>query len=424
VVDVVESLGSGRYELLELVGAGGAGSVRRAHDRLLDRDVAVKTLRGGVDETERARMRAEAQLAGSLHHPGVAQVYDYGEEPPVEGGPDGPPQPFIVMQYVEGTSLWHRLREQRTLSPVEVMGLVAQVADALQAAHAAGIVHRDLKPANMLLTPEGRVVLVDFGIARSDDIDPLTRTGTIVGTADYISPEQAEGRPATSRSDLYALGMVAYECLTGRKPFRREHDVATALAHLRDDAPPLPPEVPAPVRALVEELIAKDPDQRPAEAAEVAARAGALAVSPVSAPPRRDAPELTPLGTLVRRATRRPVMRSRQVQLGAAVLVAAVAGSSLVAARQPAERHSHHRGERPVATPAAADRDEVRVSPEDLVGETYREAARQLARQGLVPRRAERPRPSGTGRVLFVQPTGPVPRGTEVTLTVAVPGGR
>jgi serine/threonine-protein kinase len=422
VVDLVDVVGDGRYQLLELVGAGGAGSVRRAHDTLLDRDVAVKTLRGGVDETERSRMRSEARLAGSLHHPGVAQVYDYGEETVA-----GAAAPYIVMQYVEGTSLWHRLREQRTLPAVEVMELLAQVADALRAAHEAGIIHRDLKPANMLLTPEGRVVLVDFGIARGGDVDPLTRTGTIVGTADYISPELCEGRPATSRSDLYSLGLVAYECLTGLKPFRRENEVATALAHLRNDAPPLPPEIPAPVRALVEQLIAKDPQQRPADAAEVALRAAALAAGPAATPaPTRAAagsPELTALSTLVRRALRRPVMRSRQVQLTAAVLVAAVAGSGFVAARDPGGRTAGERDHGGDASRSVATQ-RVPVSPEDLVGETYRAAARELVGRGLVPRRTERPRPHGAGRVLFVQPTGLVPPGTEVTLTVAVPAGR
>ncbi|WP_180936569.1 serine/threonine-protein kinase [Nocardioides ungokensis] len=212
------------------------------------------------------------------------------------------------------------------------MDIVAQVAAALQEAHGAGIVHRDLKPANMLVTPEGRVVLVDFGIARTVDADPLTLTGAIVGTADYISPEQCDGSSATSRSDLYSLGMVAYECLTGLKPFRRENDVATALAHLREEAPPRA-RGPEGVRALVEQLIAKDPGARPASAAEVAARAAGLASptvevvpAPSPVPERRSAP----LSLL-----RRPALRSRRAYVAAAVLVAAVAGSTFVAAREP-----------------------------------------------------------------------------------------
>lgn len=453
------ALGNGRYELHELVGSGGAGSVRRGHDTLLDREVAVKMLRGSADETVRARMRAEAQLAGGLHHAGIAQVYDYGEEDTA-----GDPAPYIVMQLVEGTSLWQLLRERRTLPPAEVMDVVGQVAGALQAAHEAGIVHRDLKPANILVTPEGRVVLVDFGIARTADAEPLTMTGTIVGTADYISPEQSRGEPATGRSDLYSLGMVAYECLTGHKPFRRETDVATALAHLREEAPPLGPEVPVGVRALVEELIAKDPEARPARAADVAARAAELASCDQAQPPSAVRPRLR--GRL--RPVRGRVLRSRRVYVAAAVLLATVAGSFLVAARDPAVRHAavrvpDLRGDR-VATaerllddrgldvrrrmaddpdaprgtvldqePRAGARAEdgtvvtlsvasgrTDLSPRDVVGMPYDEAARALVRLGLVPAKVTRTRLSGAGAVVGVQPTGRLPLGTEVTLVVAV----
>jgi len=456
MVDAADALGDGRYELHQLVGSGGVGSVRLAHDTLLDRPVAVKMLRSrGADETVRARMRAEAQLAGVLHHPGIAQVYDYGED--TSGGE---PAPYIVMQYVEGTSLWQVLRERRTLPPTEVMDIVAQVAAALQEAHGAGIVHRDLKPANMLVTPEGRVVLVDFGIARTVDADPLTLTGAIVGTADYISPEQCDGSSATSRSDLYSLGMVAYECLTGRKPFRRENDVATALAQLREDAPPLGPEVPEGVRALVEQLIAKDPGARPASAAEVAARAAGLAsptaeVVPAPVPARRSAP----LSLL-----RRPALRSRRAYVAAAVLVAAVAGSTFVAAREPGMSVPDLRGEHLTAAthelddrglvvektfvddpgshrgvilgqdPAPGTRTDANATvaltvasgriglrAERVMGEPYTQAARDLVALGLVPVRASRTQAQDAGTVVAVGPTGRLPVGSSVTLTVAVP---
>ena len=207
---------SGRYRLNHLIAVGGMGEVWAADDIRLARVVALKILRPELtgDQEFVERFRTEARITASLNHPGIAQVYDYGEEAAADE-----PAPYIVMQYVEGTSLWQVLRERRTLPATEVMDIVAQVAAALQVAHEAGIVHRDLKPANMLVTPEGRVVLVDFGIARTMDAEPLTLTGTIIGTADYISPEQSEGRPATSRSDLYSLGMVAYESLTGLIPF-------------------------------------------------------------------------------------------------------------------------------------------------------------------------------------------------------------
>ena len=458
MVDVADALGNGRYELHQLVGSGGAGAVRLAHDTLLDRPVAVKMLRGsGADETVRARMRAEAQLAGVLHHPGIAQVYDYGED---ASGDE--PAPYIVMQYVEGTSLWQVLRDRRSLPANEVMDIVAQVAAALQEAHDAGIVHRDLKPANMLVTPEGRVVLVDFGIARTVDADPLTLTGAIVGTADYISPEQSEGHSATSRSDLYSLGMVAYECLTGRKPFHRENDIATALAHLRDEVPPLGPDVPAAVRALVEELIAKDPGARPASAAEVAARAAGLASRPAEAvqvPVPASAPRPRS-GSVLHRVA----LRSRRSYVAAAVLVAVVAGSTFVAAREPGirvpdlagahlaaatrqldDRGLHVRtryvddpgssrgsvlGQDPAAGARAVDgatvtltvaSGRVELGAERVVGESYRTAVRDLVALGLQPVRVTRTQQRHAGEVVAVGPTGRLPVGSTVTLTVAVP---
>lgn len=306
-----------RYRLDEVVGAGGTGQVWRAHDTLLDRPVAVKELRPGQDQLMRERLRVEARLAGAVHHPGIAQVFDYGEEET-----DGVVAPYLVMQFVEGETLREVLRTRRTLPPEEAMDLVAQVAAALAAAHAVGIVHRDLKPGNILVTPERQAVLVDFGIARSPDLEPLTMTGTIVGTADYISPEQCHGQAAKPRSDLYSLGLIAYECLTGTKPLRRESELATVLAQLNDEVPPLDPSVPDGVRRLVHEMVAKDPDERPADAAEVARRASALAVGdegtrPVMVPP----------------ASTRGRRRSAYVALAGAGAAAAVGALAFTAAR-------------------------------------------------------------------------------------------
>jgi serine/threonine-protein kinase len=266
-----------RYQLREVLGSGGTGSVWRATDSVLGRDVAIKVLRvGGVDEeAQRARMQAEARLAGALSDPAIAPVYDYGETDEA---------PYIVMAFVEGETLSARLRGDGPLPAARVMEIVGQVAGGLEVAHRAGIVHRDLKPANVMVRPDGTVVLVDFGIARSQGADPLTATGTVVGTVDYLSPEQANGQSATPRSDLYSLGMMAYECLSGLRPFHKETMVATALAHVKDDAPPLPDDVPADVRRLVEEMIAKDPERRPASAGEVAARATALAARAAGVP--------------------------------------------------------------------------------------------------------------------------------------------
>ena len=240
---------AGRYHLLERLGVGGMGSVYCAHDEVLDRVVAIKLLHpdgpGTADgEERRSRLRAEARFAGALRHPGIVAVYDYGEE---RRGDQV--TPYVVMQLVPGRPLSEVLRESGTLSPRCVRDLVAKVASALAAAHAAGIVHRDLKPSNILLTDVGQPVIVDFGIARSDEVDPLTRTGEIIGTAEYLSPEQVRGQRATGASDIYALGVIAYKCLSGTSPFHRETRVATALARLTDSAPPLPAVAPSPRRA-------------------------------------------------------------------------------------------------------------------------------------------------------------------------------
>ena len=273
----------GRYRLTERIGSGGMGTVFRAHDTRLDRPVAVKVLRSADDDVHRSRLRAEAQFAGGLQHPGIVRVYDYGEEQ----GPAGP-TPYLVMPLVEGAPL------TAPLPPDRVAELLVGIGDALAAAHAAGVVHRDLKPSNILVTDDGRPVLVDFGVARSDGAEPLTETGFVVGTAEYLSPEQVEGARATPASDVYALGVVAHQCLTGASPFQRESQVATALAHLRDEPAELPSGIPAGLRTLVRAMLARAPESRPT-AAEVAARA---AVAPetrtVVVPPMAKAPPAPP----------------------------------------------------------------------------------------------------------------------------------
>jgi serine/threonine-protein kinase len=271
----------GRYRLDKLIGGGGMGEVWEAHDDVLDRSVAIKIIRPNLadDENVRARLRVEAQLAGKLHHPGIVDVFDYGEDEE-----DGKPVPFLVMPLIDGAPLSALLAERSPLSTGESMAIVAEVAAALQVAHEAGIVHRDLKPGNILVTPDGRVMIVDFGIAHAAGGEPLTQTGALIGTADYLSPEQAAGRTATPASDLYSLGVVAYTCLSGNLPFHRDSDIATALAHIQNDAPALPETVPQEAAALVNALLSKDPTARPASGTVVAQHAGALATS-VPSPP-------------------------------------------------------------------------------------------------------------------------------------------
>ncbi|MGW5880031.1 serine/threonine-protein kinase [Nocardiopsis terrae] len=269
---------SDRYRLEEQIGSGGMGTVWRATDTLLNRSVAVKLLHPAqmAEPTARERFRTEGRITAGLSHPGIAQVYDYGEE---EG------RAFLIMELVVSEPLSQVLREQGRLSADQTLDFVCQAAKALAAAHARGVVHRDIKPGNLLVAEDGQLKLTDFGIARGDTSVTLTQTGMVMGTAQYISPEQASGRPASAASDLYALGVVAYECLSGQPPFTGDSPVALALAHTRDDPPELPPHVPAEIDNLVFSLLQKNPGDRPSSAGEVAHMAAVIRSNAGTGPP-------------------------------------------------------------------------------------------------------------------------------------------
>jgi serine/threonine protein kinase len=273
-----------RYRLNERIAIGGMGQVWRATDELLGRPVAVKLLsaRHAADEQFRTRFRAEARYAASLSHRGIARVYDYGESGEAPGAADAPGSgvPYLVMELVEGEPLSAAIARDGRMPADATLDIVAQSARALAAAHAAGIVHRDIKPGNLLLTPERQVKITDFGIARAAMGAHLTQTGMVMGTAQYVSPEQASARQVTAASDIYSLGVVAYECLAGHPPFTAEAPIALALAHVNKQPPPLPDDVPAGVAALVGQMLAKDPEARPASANVVADRASALRAAP------------------------------------------------------------------------------------------------------------------------------------------------
>ena len=259
-----------RYRLDSRLATGGMGEVWSATDTVLDRPVAIKVLKPEYadDSTFRSRLEVEARSAGSLHHPGVAAVYDFGEGPSVDGGS---PRPFLVMELVDGRPLSDLLRPGEPVYSEDARDLVIQAADALGAAHAAGIVHRDVKPGNLLVTPSGRVKVTDFGIARAAQGMALTMTGQVVGTPAYISPEQANGSSATAASDVYALGVLLYELLVGVRPFGGDNPVTIAMAHVREPVPPLPPSVPEDLARVVHQALAKDPAHRFATGSELAA---------------------------------------------------------------------------------------------------------------------------------------------------------
>lgn len=259
----------GRYELISRIAIGGMGEVWEATDHVIGRTVAIKILKDEYmgDPGFLERFRAEARHAALVNHEGIASVFDYGEE-------NG--SAFLVMELVPGEALSTILERETKLPPERALDIVAQTASALQAAHAAGLVHRDIKPGNLLITPDGRVKITDFGIARIADQVPLTATGQVMGTVQYLSPEQASGHPASPATDIYSLGIVAYESMAGRRPFTGESQVAIAMAQINEQPPPLSDEIPEPVRNLVLAMIAKKPEDRPASAAVVARAANAL----------------------------------------------------------------------------------------------------------------------------------------------------
>jgi len=259
----------GRYELDSRIAIGGMGEVWEATDHVIGRTVAIKILKDEYmgDPGFLERFRAEARHAALVNHEGIASVFDYGEE-------NG--SAFLVMELVPGEALSTILEREGALSTDKTLDIVAQTASALQAAHAAGLVHRDIKPGNLLITPDGRVKITDFGIARIADQVPLTATGQVMGTVQYLSPEQASGHAASPATDIYSLGIVAYELLAGRRPFTGESQVAIAMAQINDTPPPLPDTVSEPVQRFVMSMIAKKPDERPASTSAVARAAGAL----------------------------------------------------------------------------------------------------------------------------------------------------
>ncbi len=430
-----------RYLMEDRVASGGMGEVWRAVDLVLGRPVAVKLLQPGYAEHAEtlARFRAEARHAAAVAHPAIAQVYDYQE-----AGSGQPP--FLVMEFVDGPPLT-RLLTAGPLEASRVLGIVAQAADGLAAAHAVGLVHRDIKPGNLLIGPGETVKITDFGIAYAAGSAPLTRTGSIIGTPAYIAPERVAGASAGPASDLYSLGIVAWECLAGTMPYTGT-SIEIALAHQHQPLPPLPATVPRGVAGLVAAMTAKDPAHRPASARQVAAYArqlraelrGAPAAAAIAAPPRHAATppwtmEPAPHGDMPTSmltdfeaadeqqgwrgnrlrefATRRPLL------LAAAAVVAVIIalGSWLLAAGSATPAAQHHASKPHLA--AAPKPRTVEVSS-SLLGQQVDAVAQQLRQLGLqVTLTSQFSFSQQPGTVLSIQPDGRVTAGSTVVVTAA-----
>ncbi|BBY63947.1 protein kinase domain-containing protein [Mycolicibacterium helvum] len=288
---------SGRYRLQRLIATGGMGQVWEAVDSRLGRRVAVKVLKQefSSDPEFIERFRAEARTVAMLNHPGIAAVHDYGETDMDGEGRTA----YLVMELINGEPLNSVIKRSGRLSLRHALDMLEQTGRALQVAHSAGLVHRDVKPGNILITPTGQVKLTDFGIAKAVDAAPVTQTGMVMGTAQYIAPEQALGHDATAASDVYALGVVGYESVSGKRPFVGDGALTVAMKHIKETPAPLPADLPPNVRELIEITLVKNPGMRYRNGGQfadavAAVRAGRRPPRPNSAPTIRATPAAIP----------------------------------------------------------------------------------------------------------------------------------
>ncbi len=433
-----------RYTLGDRIAVGGMGEVWRATDEVLGRKVAIKLLSPSLADQPgfTRRFREEARHTAQLGHPNIAAVYDYGEDSGAS---------WLVMELVEGKPLSQIIGEG-PLPPRRVSAIMAQAALALQAAHENGVIHRDVKPANILIRHDGSVKLTDFGIARAVDAAPITRTGEVMGTAQYISPEQAMGKPVGPASDLYALGVVAHEMLTGERPFDEGSPVATAMAHIHNPPPPLPASVPEPLAGVIMACLAKDPAARPHSGGDVSAALSGAPDAPTFAQTEvlkpgtgstrrlRTAPQATQQGYGPPTRGGLPAVeeqggrRNRWIWILPVVLVLGLlaylaAQAGLLGGSTPAPKQTTQptttatsRTTSPSPTPSTPPTTAtLRIDKSAYIGLTEEEARARLARMGLTQvtiTRGDDP-DVPKDRVMMIQPSGDVLPGSIITLTLS-----
>lgn len=429
----VGQLYGGRYKLINRIAIGGMGEVWQAQDEVILRDVAIKILKQEYlgDPGFLERFRTEARHAAMVNHEGIANVYDYGED---SGSA------YLVMELVPGESLARILEVEKTLPAEKVLDIISQTGRALFEAHEAGLVHRDIKPGNLLISPDGIVKITDFGIARVADQVGLTATGQVMGTVQYLSPEQATGKPATPSTDIYSLGIVAYEALAGKRPFTGESQMEIAMAQINKTPPALPESIDPRVANLVMSCLAKKPNQRPESALALAKRAESM----MSTAPRQQAATqlLEKVDTISDRTVpielnQDDILRKQPIVwpwfaliallalTALSVVVAIIVTSLQTETTTPSQ--SPYPSSNPGTSSASPNTPQVVVLYKDVNGRNISEVSAELSAKGLlvnaVPGNVVAP---GDPRVMTVYeatPLGTLARGSEITLTYYVAEG-
>lgn len=417
----------GRYKLISRIAIGGMGEVWQAHDQVILRDVAIKILKPEYlgDPGFLERFRTEARHAAKVNHDGIANVYDYGED---SGSA------FLVMELVPGDSLAKILERDKSLPTDKVLDIVAQTARALFAAHEEGMVHRDIKPGNLLITPDGHVKITDFGIARVADQVSLTATGQVMGTVQYLAPEQATGKQASPSTDIYSLGIVAYEALAGKRPFTGESQMAIAMAQINETPPPLPSNIDQRVQNLILGCLAKKPNQRPESAMVLAQRAESLmSYSPTRAVNTKVIAQanLTDKTTLIptfeEPKVKKPIVWPWIALIGlvavSAVAIVAAIVIGAISQQQPTPTFTPLPSQS--STPSVSPSATVEIWPKDVVGLPLELVTSDLESQGLiveaVPGETVDPTDPKVNTIYDAAPLGTMPVGTTIRLLYYAP---